>query len=80
MADEQCGWCNDLSDTGLGVCSEGGFNGDLKGQCLVELWYFEECPCESMANVHTLAHSSNNQASDSTVCYPVSLSLSLPPL
>lgn len=49
IADERCGWCSDESNTGLGSCSEGGFKSDLKGECRDELWYFDDCPCESAA-------------------------------
>jgi len=47
-----CGWCNDVSDTGLGMCVEGGFLGARNGtQCSAEQWYFDTCPgeCRCMA-------------------------------
>jgi len=47
-----CGWCNDVSDTGLGVCVKGGFLGARNGtQCSAEQWYFDTCPgeCRCMA-------------------------------
>ena len=58
VTDERCGWCNDESNTGLGACSEGGFNSDLKGECSNALWYFDGCPCESMAKC---LHSGSSQ-------------------
>ena len=52
-----CGWCNDPSDSGLGVCTPGGFVGPLgnNSSCLVEgqkgeqvegEWQFDVCSCE----------------------------------
>ena len=43
-----CGWCNDPSDTGLGVCAEGGFTESRNSSfCDQDSWYFDQCPGES---------------------------------
>ena len=44
-----CGWCNDASDTGVGQCMEGGYEGALEvTRCnATPLWHFSDCPCES---------------------------------
>lgn len=40
-----CGWCNDPSDTGLGVCAEGGFTESRNSSfCDQDSWYFDQCP------------------------------------
>lgn len=52
QSDPRCGWCNDPSDTGLGECSEGGFNSPRNtGACTsssnegtYERWFFDSCP------------------------------------
>lgn len=58
--DAVCGWCNDPSNTGLGRCEQGGFDGPREaGTCQVmnsdgdtEEWYFELCPGELFRDVN----------------------------
>lgn len=48
-----CGWCDDVSNTGLGTCMEGGNSGPVEmngttpvlrlDKCPVSRWYFTEC-------------------------------------
>ncbi|KAI5713792.1 hypothetical protein M8J76_005469 [Diaphorina citri] len=43
--DPECGWCDDGSGTGLGVCMPGGNQGPYSTeQCLTASWYFTTCP------------------------------------
>ena len=42
-----CGWCRDPSDTGLGLCSEGGFLSSTNElSCVDSHWFFDTCPCK----------------------------------
>jgi hypothetical protein len=46
-ADPLCGWCDDERQTGLGVCTQGGFNRPQNSsQCDADLWHFNTCPSE----------------------------------
>ncbi|KAK3875518.1 hypothetical protein Pcinc_019616 [Petrolisthes cinctipes] len=52
QADVACGWCDDGSGSGIGVCMEGGQRGPVnpvtrathRDKCLAPNWYFTECP------------------------------------
>lgn len=57
-----CGWCNDVSNTGLGKCVRGSATGpvtknNVTGKyevdddiCPNERWHFIECPCKCVPN------------------------------
>ena len=41
----RCGWCQGPANTGLGVCSEGGFLAPRNTSvCPASQWFFDECP------------------------------------
>ena len=41
----RCGWCQGPANTGLGVCSEGGFLVPRNTSvCPASRWFFDECP------------------------------------
>ncbi|CAG2228092.1 unnamed protein product [Mytilus edulis] len=51
QANPKCGWCNDKTNTGLGKCMEGGLQGPVNNQSLIDLgscdknrWFFIGCP------------------------------------
>ncbi|KAG7168510.1 Attractin-like [Homarus americanus] len=52
QADVACGWCDDGSGTGIGMCMEGGQRGPInpvtgimqKNKCPKLNWFFTECP------------------------------------
>nr|XP_053644243.1 attractin-like [Cherax quadricarinatus] len=52
QADVACGWCDDGSGTGIGVCVEGGQRGPInpvtgimqRSKCPKQNWFFTECP------------------------------------
>lgn len=52
QADVACGWCDDGSGSGIGVCMEGGQRGPVnpvtrathRDKCHAHNWYFTECP------------------------------------
>ncbi|KAK8733971.1 hypothetical protein OTU49_006273 [Cherax quadricarinatus] len=52
QADVACGWCDDGSGTGIGVCVEGGQRGPInpvtgimqRSKCPKPNWFFTECP------------------------------------
>ena len=55
-----CGWCNDASDTGLGVCMTGGATGPTQpgtgaalssNACPADQWFFTDCPCKYFVHV-----------------------------
>eukprot|EP00106_Octopus_bimaculoides_P002004 XP_014769446.1 PREDICTED: attractin-like protein 1 [Octopus bimaculoides] len=62
-----CGWCHDVSNTGLGHCMEGGMSGPAKlpwnshtlSTCPLSRWYFVQCPlCQ--CNGHSICNESTN--------------------
>ncbi|XP_078668926.1 attractin-like protein 1 [Branchiostoma floridae x Branchiostoma belcheri] len=65
----QCGWCDDGSQTGLGVCMEGSSAGPMVGGsggdfhlnttvCPVNRWYFTSCP-DCQCNGHSTCGNSS---------------------
>lgn len=67
-----CGWCNDVSNTGLGKCIPGASNGPVSqnittgqyevdlGICPKERWHFIECPlCQ--CNGHSTCNNVSNK-------------------
>ncbi|KAK2177373.1 hypothetical protein NP493_601g02014 [Ridgeia piscesae] len=64
-----CGWCNDASDTGLGVCMTGGATGPTQqgtgmvsssNKCPSERWFFTHCPlCQ--CNGHSVCRPGTDQ-------------------
>ncbi|XP_012937027.2 attractin [Aplysia californica] len=73
QARPKCGWCNDESETGTGVCFEGGMSGPIKlvdsmpqldqGKCpdLSNRWFFNSCP-KCQCNGHSICKN------DSDIC------------
>ncbi|KAL1514087.1 hypothetical protein ABEB36_003406 [Hypothenemus hampei] len=64
--DPACGWCDDGSNTGLGICMPGGYAGptlDVHSLshhvCSVERWHFTTCPlCQCNGHAHCKGNSS----------------------
>uniref|UniRef100_A0A8D8ZS86 Attractin-like protein 1 n=1 Tax=Cacopsylla melanoneura TaxID=428564 RepID=A0A8D8ZS86_9HEMI len=65
--DPECGWCDDGSGTGLGVCMPGGNHGPYSNEmCISSSWYFTTCPpCQ--CNGHATCDPAN-----SSLCLPCS--------
>lgn len=64
--DPACGWCDDGSQTGLGVCLPGGFGGPTLDEhslshdtCPLKRWHFTTCPvCQCNGHAHCKGNTS----------------------
>lgn len=67
-----CGWCDDGSGTGIGVCVEGGQRGPInpvtgimqRSKCPKPNWFFTECPCECVLEEFPVYKSLNGEAQE----------------
>ena len=52
--DIYCGWCYSPEETGLGLCTHGGFSGP-RDSCpaLDWTWFYDEAPCKRIPTAST---------------------------
>lgn len=81
-SDPGCGWCDDGSGTGKGVCLPGGASGPSSKSletCPFEHWYFTKCPSKRVFfidRIHFLSYTYNQTLYHSCgFLYPRSLSM-----
>ncbi|CAG2195394.1 Attractin-like protein 1 [Mytilus edulis] len=74
QANPKCGWCNDKTNTGLGKCMEGGLQGPVNNQSLIDLgscdknrWFFIGCP-DCQCNGHSVCSNSTGKTEVCVEC------------
>lgn len=61
-ADPGCGWCDDGSGTGRGLCLPGGARGPSSkslDKCSIDYWYFTQCPSKRVFLFESHSFSTN---------------------